>query len=116
MVFNIYDVDITADIDSSSDVVDNIFIYPDVEANESFSDSVTFTGNANISQLELAFRLTCGQDYYGPDCTYCIPTNDSTGHYICDAVAGEKVCLEGYQDPDTDCQNCTPSESCSELL
>ena len=114
-----FDLDLTTTIGPTSDVVDNIFVYPDVlavtEADGSFSDPVTFTGNASYSSLELAFRLTChGPHQYGPDCTFCMETNDSTGHYLCDNRTGEKVCLEGYQGQETNCTDCVPATNCSE--
>ncbi|CAI8024212.1 Protein jagged-1, partial [Geodia barretti] len=70
-----------------------------------------FSGNASYSHLELAFRLTCGPDSYGPDCTFCVPTNDSTGHYSCNNVTGEKKCLDGYQR--RECNDCVPAKTCS---
>ena len=110
-----FDLDVTTTIDvETSDVVDNIFVYPDVDAvlstDDPFSDPVTFTGNANYSHLELAFRLTCGEDQYGPDCTFCV--DNITGHYTCDNVTGVRVCLEGYQG--SECDQCVPAQNCSE--
>ena len=117
VVFSVFDLDFTTTIGPSSDVVDYIFVYPEVSAaDEEFSDPVTFTGNASYSSLELAFRLTCGGPHqYGPDCTFCMKTNDSTGHYLCDNRTGEKVCLEGYQGQETNyCTDCVPATNCSE--
>ena len=113
-----YDLDLTTTIESTSDIVDNIVIYPDIpavsSANDPFSDPMLFTGNGSYSHLKLAFRLTCGPDSYGPDCTFCVPTNDSTGHHNCNNVTGEKECLDGYQGPE--CNGCVPAEKCSERL
>ena len=118
MMFTVYDLDLTSTIESSSDVVDNIVIYPNIpavsSANDPFSDTMLFSGNASYSHLELAFRLTCGPDSYGPDCTFCVPTNDSTGRYSCNNVTGEKECLDGYQG--AECHDCVPAETCSERL
>lgn len=111
IAFTVYDLDGTVTIGSSSDVVDNIIIVPDISANGTFSETMTYSGN--LSHLQLAFNLTCGSDHYGPNCIYCVDTNDTTGHYSCDRVTGGRVCLEGYQNPQTDCIECTPSNSCS---
>ena len=46
-------------------------------------------------------RVVCREGYFGPDCG-CSPHNDSTGHFTC-ATDGTKVCLRGYQDPETNC-------------
>ena len=115
-MFTVFDLDLTTAIESSSDVVDKIFIYPDIHAvsstDDPFSAPVVFPGNASYSHLELAFRLICGPKHYGPDCTFCVPTNDSTGHYTCNNATGEKTCLEGYQGV-PDCTECIPADTCS---
>ena len=43
----------------------------------------------------------CREGYFGPDCG-CSPRDDSTGHFTCD-TNGIKVCLPGYQNPQTNC-------------
>ena len=116
VVFSVFDLDLTTAIESYSDVVDHVIIYPDVQAVSSaggpFSDHIVFNSSAGYSYLELAFRLTCEPPLYGPDCTYCVPSNDSvSGHYSCDNRTGEKVCLEG---PGTNCTDCAPASDCSE--
>ena len=115
VLFTVYDLDLTTTIGPSSDIVDNVFIYPDVMAvspDGPFSTPVVFTSNASYSHLELAFRLTCGENHYTSACIYCVPTNDSSGHYTCNNETGERLCLEGYSG--TDCINCVPAENCSE--
>ena len=118
VLFTIFDLDLTTTIGPTSDIVDNIFSYPDVTAVSSadgpFSDPVVFTGNASYSHLQLSFRLTCRESHYTSACIYCVPTNDSTGHYNCDNSTGEKVCLEGYQG--ADCIDCVPASDCSEYI
>ncbi|XP_064381928.1 uncharacterized protein LOC135330900 isoform X2 [Halichondria panicea] len=44
-------------------------------------------------------RVVCREGYFGPDCG-C--RDNSTGHFTCDAN-GTKVCLPGYQNPETNC-------------
>ena len=48
---------------------------------------------------------TCEPNYYPRNsCSVmCIPRNNSEGHYTCDSVTGDKICLEGYKDPSTNC-------------
>ncbi len=43
----------------------------------------------------------CREGYFGPDCG-CSPRDDSTGHFTCD-TNGIKMCLPGYQNPQTNC-------------
>lgn len=118
LLFTVYDLDGSVTVDVASDLVDNIIVTPPISAvpaqNDSFTDIMTFYGN--YSELDLSFRMTCGEDYYGPECVFCMDTNDTTGHYTCDRSTGEKVCLEGYQNSDSDCTECTPHQHCSECL
>ena len=115
IVFTVYDLDGTTTIESESDVVDNIIIHPTISAVPSSSDpfSESMFYNGTYSDLMLAFRLTCGPDHHGLDCIFCTETNDSSGHFSCDKRLG-KVCLEGYQNPETNCVECIASANCSE--
>ena len=115
IVFTVYDLDGPTTIEPSSDVVDTIIVHPTISAVPSLSDLFTDTIDyyGTYSSLQLAFRLTCGPDHYGPDCTFCKETNDSSGHFSCNKTVG-KVCLEGYQNPQTNCVECSPSADCSE--
>ena len=116
-MFTVYDLDVTTTIESSSDVVDNFIIHPTISAvpslNGPFTDTMDYNGT--YSSLRLAFRLTCGPYYYGPNCTLCRETNDSSGHFFCNKTVG-RVCLEGYQNPETNCVECIPSPDCSEYM
>ena len=120
LLFTVYDLDGSVTVDTQSDLVDTILITPMISAvpsqDDPFTEAMTFSGN--FSELDLSFRLTCGEDFYGPDCTvFCVDTNDtSSGHYTCDRSTGEKVCLEGYRNSDTNCTECAPRQSCSECL
>ena len=50
-----------------------------------------------------ATRIECATNYYQSDCSvYCIPTNDTTGHYTCD-TNGNKICLPGYTNASNNC-------------
>ena len=46
---------------------------------------------------------TCAPNYHPPGQCFCTPRNDSGGHYTCDPITGNRICLEGYMDPDTFC-------------
>ena len=60
---------------------------------------------------------TCEDNFQGPNCdrcelnyypqgicnVFCLPLDDSTGHFTCDDVTGEMLCLPGFQDPSTNC-------------
>ena len=48
---------------------------------------------------------TCQPNYYPKEScdVLCIPQNNSEGHYKCNPVTGEIICLEGYEDPSTYC-------------
>ena len=64
-------------------------------------------GIHNLATLSLSHSLVCSQNYYGDNCsTYCIPQNDTDGHYDCNELTGEKVCLSGYLNPDSNCTEC----------
>ena len=113
ILFTVYDLDGTVSISPSSDIVDNIFFAPQLEAvqfrNSSFTPVMTYMGN--YSMLDLSFRLICGEDHYGPQCVFCVDTNNTSGHYTCDS-SGKKVCLEGYQNSTANCIECVPAEDC----
>lgn len=56
-----------------------------------------FTRTENTMTLEYAYKVECGENYYGPGCVnYCRPRDDSFGHYVCDEN-GEKVCMQGWK-------------------
>ena len=113
--------------------IDAIYIEKSLQPNGSFSTPQLYTGMYNKGTISLSFRVSCTENYYGPNCAaFCEPSdnricdengnivcrdthyygtlcdvfcegrNDSLGHYQC-GQNGSKICLEGYQDPDTNC-------------
>ena len=46
---------------------------------------------------------SCAPNYFPPGECFCTPRDDSSGHYTCDPVTGERICLQGFMDPDTLC-------------
>ena len=77
------------------------------------TDCVSCRGNfrePDCTQCDLNFQGSgcniCAPNYYpqGNCETFCMARNDSSGHYTCDPVTGDKICLDGYEDPTTDCR------------
>ena len=67
------------------------------------SDKTVNEGGSNVISLSYATRIECATNYYQSDCSvYCIPTNDTTGHYTCD-TNGNKICLAGYTNTSNNC-------------
>ena len=62
--------------------------------------------------LNLSLDIQCEVGFYGPSCD-CRNTDDSTGHFTCN-TEGARVCLEGYQNPDSNCTECSTREGCCE--
>ena len=85
-----------------SELIDEIKVQvPGTIGKVSSQESV---GTYGVVLLVLSYSVTCTQNYYGPDCsTYCVPSDNSMGHYNCDPSNGSKICLQGYQNPENDC-------------
>ena len=112
--------------------IDVIYIEESLQPNGSFSTPQSYTGMYDKATISLSFQVACTDNYYDSNCaTFCEPSvnhtcgedgnivcrnsyygtqcnvfcegrNDSLGHYQC-SRNGSKICLEGYQDPDTNC-------------
>eukprot|EP00118_Oscarella_pearsei_P025249 m.307831 g.307831 ORF g.307831 m.307831 type:complete len:343 (+) comp42884_c0_seq1:102-1130(+) len=53
--------------------------------------------------IVLEWQVVCNEHYYKNCDVYCEPMDDDTnGHYTCDSE-GQKQCVSGYQDPETNC-------------
>ena len=117
IVFTIYDLDGTAAIDRTSDLVDNILIAPSINAvpfqNSSFTPTMSYNGTHSV--VSLSFRLVCGSNAYGPNCVQCVDRDDEFGHFVCDTATGDKVCLEGYTNSLSNCVDCALAEGCGEF-
>ena len=88
--------------DGDGELVEEFFILRNVSS--SVQSRETFSGDLNIATLDLSYRVSCTSDYYGPNCErYCVGRNDATGHFTCDPITGEPVCLTGFTDPATNC-------------
>ena len=94
--------------------VDDIFVERSITPNLAFTNTMTHIGENNFSRVELRFRVTCSENFYGPNCTtFCIPMDTVQGHYTCDQD-GEIVCNAGYTNTSTNCMECLPAEGCCE--
>ena len=76
----------------------------------------TYDGRFGYASMDLSFRVSCAEYFYGSDCgTLCVPPDDALGHFTCSSD-GELVCLPGYQNPLTNCTECAPAVGCCKLL
>ena len=90
-----------------ADLIDEVYLHIPPNLNLTVA-SQTIAGIFDRAVLIMEYSLTCTQNYYGSDCsTYCVPSDNSMGHYNCAPSNGSKICLPEYQNPDT---NCTESE------
>ena len=54
--------------------------------------------------MSLSVAMRCRTNYYGINCgKICVPQNDCDGHYDCDHKTGDKICLNGFYEPSTNC-------------
>lgn len=100
-----------------NDLVDRFMInMDDLTLGADFPDSAIYNGVFGFGFLYLSFRVKCADHFYGADCdVFCQARDDSQGHYTCDS-GGNRICLEGFQDPVTGCtQRCTRAVGCCEL-
>ena len=94
--------------------MDVIFVKMSITPNLAFTKNMTNIGENGLSTIVLSFRVTCSEDFYGPNCTtFCVPMDSAQGHYTCDQDGGI-VCNAGYTDTSTNCVECLPAEGCCE--
>ena len=54
--------------------------------------------------LGIILNVYCDRKYIGPSCSeYCEDRDDILGHYRCDYCKGEKACLDGWYDSNSNC-------------
>jgi Notch-like protein len=53
----------------------------------------------------MSIAIKCSTNYYTPSCNVRCVQEDSCygGHYTCDPLTGNKICLPGFTDPATNC-------------
>lgn len=50
----------------------------------------------SVDRFNVALKVFCDVNYYGPECTvYCVPRDDDTGHFTCDPLSGRRLCRFG---------------------
>ncbi len=66
-----------------------------------FVSTTNHSGRQYSRTLQLSYQVICLADYYGPECSvYCVPRDDSIGHFKCDETNGIKICLPDYYGPE----------------
>ena len=91
------------DLSNPDDHVDNVYATITLTPSSSFTSIRTYNGIYGNSRIELSFRLQCSSNFYGSDCaTYCVPRDDSGGHYSC-GTNGQRICLSGWSGPSNNC-------------
>lgn len=98
-------------------LIDNMYI--EIDNLTSFSPrtpTVEYRGDNGLLEARIQFEVNCDTDRYGPYCDVeCHGRNDSEGHYLCNQN-GDRECLEGYQNLETNCTVCVTATGCSENL
>ena len=83
--------------------VDDIYVHKTLASSSSFTDPTYYSGDYGNAMLQLSFRVQCDHNFYGRNCsTFCVHTDNSTGHYACGAN-GERVCLNGWRNSSGNC-------------
>ena len=87
----------------STQHVDDIYVNKTLNFSSSFTNPTYYQGDHGNAMIQLSFRVHCDHNYYGSNCsTFCVHTDDSSGHYACGAN-GERVCLSGWRNPNNNC-------------
>ncbi|KAI1308976.1 Neurogenic locus protein delta [Halotydeus destructor] len=74
---------------------------------------VAEVGLRSKSRVNLAYRVICEDNYYGPQCmTICVPRSDNFGHFEC-SPTGERLCLPGWTGNHTYCNTSVCLPGCS---
>ena len=118
---------------TSSDFLDNIFVDRSLETDVGVATLLdAYIGEGSRVTVLLAFRVDCGDDFYGNDCTdfcvagttftcneedgsrICLPDyygedcdvfcqDNVDGFYTCDQEDGSRICDDGYTNPEAFC-------------
>ena len=83
-------------------LVDRFFIDVNIPVGSGITVPTFYNGDERIGEIQLSFRVTCTENFFGSDCaTFCVERDDELGHFTCDSE-GNIVCREGYTG-----ENCT---------
>lgn len=97
---------------TSDDFVDVVVVEMSLSPSPGPTDPTTYPSRGEVCSFIISFRVECSEGLFGEDCSvFCEPRNDSMGHFSCGS-GGERVCLDGYRDPETNCTDCVPAEGC----
>ena len=97
--------------EDDGDLVTQLYIEEELEPME----KTKYTHQGQVL-LAAQFSVVCKENYFGLDCaTFCEERGDELGHFTCDGE-GNKVCLQGYKNPSTNCTECIPADGCCEYL
>ena len=101
------------------DDLDDIYINFELKPNSDFPTTLySNVGEKGIVSVDLNIKVQCLSDFYGEDCfTFCIPQDDDqSGHFACNAENGTPLCLQGFQNPESDCMDGITSGTSNRLL
>ena len=100
------------------DLIDLVYVdNVTVAASAPQSPATEVNGSLSRVTLSLSFQVICAVNFFGPDCnSFCIGRDDTLGHFTCDPLTGNRVCLPGYQNLSVDCTECIPLEGCCKFL
>ncbi len=85
--------------------VDDIYVELTLIPSSTFTQETWYTGDNDRAEIMLSFRVQCHQNFYGSDCSIkCVDTDtDGVGHYTCDGTTGDKNCISGWTDANSNC-------------
>ena len=114
---------VVVDDDSNiDDVIDIISVQvtnpsPTEGSNPTLGDINYYIGMAGFSYIELSYVVNCSKDFYGSDCDmFCVPRNNTFGHFTCNETSGSIICNEGYSNTSVWCTQCVPADTCCEYI
>ena len=82
---------------------DDVYVTVTLIPSSSFTSRRSYNGVNGNCEIDLSFRIQCGNNFYGSNCaTFCVARDDSGGHYSC-GINGEKICLIGWRGPSGGC-------------
>jgi hypothetical protein len=106
---------IDVDRDTLDDTVDAILIHIHPTSLRRYSNPQDFAGEYGFGTITARYRVDCGNNFFGEDCSVlCVDSDSAEGHYRCNRQ-GSRVCLDGYQDPSSNCTQCVPAIGCSPI-
>ena len=109
ILWEVYDLDASSRIDAASDLAARLLIPVPPLHPGNLTDVLEFIAtNCSGCTLQLRFRFSSVPPSTGPNCS-CVPANDTSGHFMCDPDTGERLCLDGYRNPESRCTECIPA-------